>query len=115
MADQIGADVALAAQMRRLIYGQLLSRALCAVAALGIPDTLADGPRTAEYLAEHCGAHPRALRQVLRALVTFGAFVQHEDGTFEIIRWADRAATLPPLPDDEEEAEPVRERAGIAA
>ena len=82
MADQIGGDVALAAQMRRLIYGQLLSRALCAVAALGIPDTLAGGPRTAEYLAAHCGAHPRALRQVLRALVTFGAFVQHEDGTF---------------------------------
>ena len=82
MADQIGGDVALAAQMRRLIYGQLLSRALCAVAALGIPDTLAEGPRTAEYLAEQCGAHPRALRQVLRALVTFDAFVQHEDGTF---------------------------------
>ncbi len=82
MADHIGSDVALAAQMRRLIYGQLLSRALCAVAELGIPDTLADGPRTAEYLAARSGAHPRALRQLLRALVTFGVFVQHEDGTF---------------------------------
>ncbi len=43
------------------------------------------------------------------------ALGEHEDGTFEIIRWADRAETLPPLPDEEEEAEPIRERAGIAA
>jgi hypothetical protein len=42
---------------------------------------------------------------------------RHEDGTFEIIRWFDRAETLPPLPDDDEEPlpQPVRERAGIAA
>jgi hypothetical protein len=43
------------------------------------------------------------------------ALAEHPDGTFEIIRWADRSQTLPPLPDEEDEPAPVRERAGIAA
>jgi UDP-2,3-diacylglucosamine pyrophosphatase LpxH len=43
------------------------------------------------------------------------ALAEHQDGTFEIIHWIDRSATLPPLPDEDDEAEPVRERAGIAA
>ncbi|MGB6662051.1 MAG: UDP-2,3-diacylglucosamine diphosphatase [Xanthobacteraceae bacterium] len=43
------------------------------------------------------------------------ALAEHPDGTFEIIRWADRSQTLPPLPDEEDEPSPVRERAGIAA
>ena len=47
------------------------------------------------------------------------ALAEHEDGRFEIITWTDRAETLPPLPDEEDEGtdetRPIRERAGIAA
>jgi hypothetical protein len=82
LADHTGDGLELADQMRRLLYGHLVSRALCAVATLGIPDILAAGPRTAGYLAQRCGAHPRALRQVLRALVSYDVCTEHQDGTF---------------------------------
>lgn len=68
--------------MRRLLYGQVVSRALCAVAVLGIPDILADSRYRAEELAAKCGADPEVLHQVLRALVPFGVFDVGEDATF---------------------------------
>ncbi|MGB6466107.1 MAG: hypothetical protein WBF27_07965, partial [Xanthobacteraceae bacterium] len=42
------------------------------------------------------------------------ALAEHEDGTFEIIHWIDRAATLPPLPEEEPEL-PLDEDTEIAA
>lgn len=71
-----------AVRIRRLLYGQLLSRALCVVAASRVPDVLAAGPRTAEEVAAQVAANPRALRQMLRALSVFDVFVEHPDGTF---------------------------------
>lgn len=84
MAEPNRDSLALAVQMRRILYGHLLSRALCAVAALGVPDMLAEGPRTAENLAERSSASAAALRQVLRALAAFDVFAEHEDGTFSL-------------------------------
>jgi hypothetical protein len=43
------------------------------------------------------------------------ALAEHDDGTFEIIHWIERAATLPPLPPDEEPELPLNERTEIAA
>jgi hypothetical protein len=44
------------------------------------------------------------------------ALAEHDDGSFEIIRWADRDEVLPPLPDDEDEQDAaVDEDAEIAA
>lgn len=77
-------DLAPALRMRRLLYGQLLSRALCAVAAARVPDLLAEGPRSAPELADRIVADPDALRQVLRALAAFDVFVEHPDGTFAL-------------------------------
>jgi cyclopropane fatty-acyl-phospholipid synthase-like methyltransferase len=77
-------DLALALEMRRMLYGQLLSRALCAVAALGIPEMLAAGPRTVDYLARRSGTRSGTLHQVLRALSAFGVFVDKGNGTFAL-------------------------------
>jgi hypothetical protein len=42
------------------------------------------------------------------------ALAEHDDGTFEIVRWIDRSAALPPLPDEEPEF-PLDEDTEIAA
>jgi hypothetical protein len=75
-------ELELAVRMRRMLYGQLLSRTLCAVAVLDIPDLLADRPLSVAELAAKSGSDPDALGQVLRSLVPFGVFVEHEDDTF---------------------------------
>ncbi|MEV5341656.1 DUF6875 domain-containing protein [Streptomyces sp. NPDC052676] len=75
-----------ALRMRHLIYGQLRSRAVCAMAELGLADLLAeDGPLTADTLAARTGAHPESLARLLRALASFG--VLEADGG-EPVRYA---------------------------
>jgi SAM-dependent methyltransferase len=68
--------------MRRLLYGHVVSNALCSLAELGIPDLIGDGALSAAELAEQTAAHAPSLRQTLRALAVFGVFVEHPDGTF---------------------------------
>ena len=41
----------------RMVNGYQASQALHAAVALGLPDLLADGPRTTADLASACGAH----------------------------------------------------------
>lgn len=77
-------DSSLALEMRRMLYGHLLSRSLSAAAALGLPDQLADGPKSAEHLAGRVESHPSSLRRLLRALTAFGVFVERADRTFEL-------------------------------
>jgi hypothetical protein len=81
LTEQNHDDIELAVQMRQLLYGQLVSRALCAVAALDIPNIMSRGQFTVEELAAKSGADPRSLYQLLRALVPFGVFIE-DDGTF---------------------------------
>lgn len=54
--------------------GFCLSRCLHVVADLGVADALDGAPRTAEVLADAVGAHPDALRRVLRLLAAHGVF-----------------------------------------
>jgi hypothetical protein len=75
-------EVAHALRMRRLLYGHLVSRALCSIAALRIPDLIGDGAMSATELAGLTATHALSLRQTMRALTTFGVFVEHPDGTF---------------------------------
>jgi SAM-dependent methyltransferase len=77
-------ELRLAKEMRQLLFGHLLSRAICAAAVLGIPDLLAGGPESPEVLAERSGAHAPSLRRLLRALAVFGIFAEREDGNFEL-------------------------------
>jgi hypothetical protein len=74
----------LAEEMRQLLFGHLLSRAICTAAVLGIPDLLANGPASLEMLAERSGAHAPSLRRLLRALAVFDIFAERDDGTFEL-------------------------------
>ncbi|MGH3388265.1 MAG: methyltransferase [Actinomadura sp.] len=82
MGNVPGGQLPAAVAMREALYGQLLSRALCTVAKLGIPGLLGDGPRSAESLADSVRANPASLRRVLRALTAFDVFTEHEGGTF---------------------------------
>lgn len=75
-------DLTCALRMRRLLYGHVVSRALCCMAVLNIPDLLADRAMTAAELAERTASHAASLRQTMRALAAFGVFVEHPDGTF---------------------------------
>ncbi|MFJ2901150.1 methyltransferase [Streptomyces sp. NPDC087212] len=77
-------DSALA--VRALLYAPLVSRALSAVAELGVPDALSAGPRTAADLALHTGAHEPSLRQALIALTAFEVFERLPDDRFALAR-----------------------------
>ena len=46
---------------RQMVFGQLLSRAVCTAAELGLSDLLADGPLPVAELADRAGADPRRL------------------------------------------------------
>lgn len=70
------ADVAAMNQLVR-IGDYVTPIALRVMVELRVPDALADGPRTAEDLAEEVGAHGPSLYRVLRALTANGVF--HED------------------------------------
>ena len=70
--------------LARLIHGCVSTQLVCVAARLGIADLLADGPKDAGALAEATGAHPDALRRVLRASATLGIFAERGDGTFAL-------------------------------
>lgn len=73
-----------AATLRRMIFGQMVSASLGSAARLGIPDLLAATPRNAEEIAQMSGAHAPSLRRLLRALSAFGLFNELPDGRFEL-------------------------------
>jgi predicted O-methyltransferase YrrM len=62
----------------------VLSRALYAVAELGVADHLADGPRSAGALAHAAGAHAPSLYRLLRTLASVGVFTEDADHRFAL-------------------------------
>jgi SAM-dependent methyltransferase len=64
--------------MFRLAASFFISNAIYVAAKLGIADLLAQGPRTATQLAHTTNTHAGALRRVLRLLVNYGIFTEHE-------------------------------------
>ncbi|MGW8375090.1 methyltransferase [Streptomyces sp. ODS28] len=67
-----------------LMYGHIGASVLRTVVQYGIPDLLAEGPRTAEDLAAASGAQAGPLRRLLRLLATRGLFAEDADGTFAL-------------------------------
>ena len=57
-----------------------------ALAELGVPDALADGPATAAPLAERLGCDPDALHRLLRAGAAEGLLRMGRDGSFRLTR-----------------------------
>jgi hypothetical protein len=70
-------DEAPSATLRRLINGYQISQAIHVATVLGIPELLAEGPRTPDELAGATDSNTNALRRLLRALAAIGVF--HED------------------------------------
>ena len=69
-------------QMLQIISGFWVSRAIYAIAKLGIPDLLKTGPKTAAELASATKMHAPSLFRVLRALVSVGILNSAEGGRF---------------------------------
>ena len=69
-------------QVRNLLMGFVVSRALQVAAELGLADALADGPKDRDALAREVGAHADTLHRLMRALASFGVFEQLPDGRF---------------------------------
>ena len=65
-------DVAGSSTLRDLVNGYRASQAIHVAVVLGVPDELADGPRSVEELAETTGTHDDSLYRLLRALASVG-------------------------------------------
>jgi hypothetical protein len=74
-------------ELIRLINAYQVTQALHVAATLDLADQLKDGPKCSDTMAQACGAHPRSLYRLLRALAAIGVF--HETG--------DREFSLTPL------------------
>ena len=71
-------------QVIQLATSYWISRAIYAVAHLGIPDLIGDGPAEVEQLASASGTHAPTLRRVLRTLASAGVFRSDEQGRFSL-------------------------------
>ena len=92
------------AAIEDVLLGASRIQALYVAVRLGIPDLVADGPRSSTVLASTTGVHPDALHRLLRFLAVEGYFSLTDDGRFgpnansEALRLSDehglRAAVL---------------------
>ncbi len=73
-----------AEDVRRLIYGQIVSKAVQAFVLLGLPDVMRDAEHSPDRLARSVGADPGALRRLLRALVAFRVVRETAEDTFAL-------------------------------
>jgi hypothetical protein len=70
-----------AIQLRGLILGHIVSRAVQVTADLDLATHLHDGSKTSTQLAALCGAHAPTLSRLMRTLVSLGVFAEL-DGRF---------------------------------
>jgi hypothetical protein len=72
------------AVLLQTMSGFWVSAAIYAAAKLGLADYLADGPVSADDLAQKAGSHPGALYRLLRALASAGLFTEVESRRFAL-------------------------------
>ena len=100
--DQVTLQPSARFQLRDLIAGHFVSRANYVAAQLDIATLLANGPKTCAALADMTHTHADTLYRLLRALASFGVFIEDEQGRFsntdksELLR-SDIAGSLRPL------------------
>jgi hypothetical protein len=70
--------------MLQMLNAFLTVQALHVIAALGIPDRMADGPAAVDDIAAATGAHAPSLYRLLRMLVGAGIFREEGDGSFAL-------------------------------
>jgi DNA-binding PadR family transcriptional regulator len=81
------ADVPPRERLRQLVNGYQVTQAIHVAVVLGVPDLLADGPRSASNLAAETGSHPGSLYRLLRALTSVGVLRtsgEDDDRQFEL-------------------------------
>ena len=66
------------AELLNLVGGAFVSQAVYVAAKLGIADLLANGPRSAEFLAVATSTHERSLYRLMRSLSSVGVFAEVE-------------------------------------
>ncbi|MFC4857879.1 methyltransferase [Actinophytocola glycyrrhizae] len=71
-------------KMLGILSGSWVAQCCYAVAKLGIPDLLADGPRSVDELAERCGADHGALARLMRGMASIGLFRRTAPGTYAL-------------------------------
>jgi hypothetical protein len=74
-------------RLRQLVNGYQVTQAIHVAVVLGLPDLLADGPRSASDLAAETGSHPGSLYRLLRALTSVGVLRtsgEDDDRQFEL-------------------------------
>ncbi len=75
----------------------VVARSVSVAAQLRLADHLAEGPRSAEELAELSGAHPRSLYRMLRLLAAAGIFTTTGDDRFSLAPLGDCLRTDHPV------------------
>ena len=72
------------AQLMQMLFGFMATKALSAVAELGVADALKDGPLYYTDLAQAVETDQRALHRTMRALTSVGVFAEPAPGTFAL-------------------------------
>ena len=70
------------AALMQILSSPWVAQSCYALAKIGIPDLMAEGPRTAADLAAESGVNPRALERMLRALASIGLLRETSLGAF---------------------------------
>jgi SAM-dependent methyltransferase len=79
------AEVRKEPMIREAVMQAGAARLLALAARLGVPDLLAEGPRTSDELAARLQAHAPTLHRLLRGWVACGVLGEREDGRFELL------------------------------
>jgi hypothetical protein len=66
----------------QMLGGAHVAGAIGCLAALGVPDLVEAGPKSAADLAAEIGAHPGALHRLMRATASVGVLAEGADGKF---------------------------------
>ena len=72
------------AALMHLINGYQVTQDLHVAAVLGVADHLKDGPKPHDVVARACGAHPRSLYRLMRALAAVGVFDETASKEFSL-------------------------------
>lgn len=90
---QRGEDEPPEAWLMQLLSGFMVTQYIHVAAKLMLADLLKDGPRTAQELADRCGADAGALHRLMRALASLGIFAETSGGRFEMTDLAEPLRT----------------------
>jgi hypothetical protein len=92
-AQATDAEREAAAKLLPMIWGIHISRAVYAIAELGIADLLAEGPQSSDALARATGTHEPSLYRVLRLLAALGVVEEVAPRAFGLTVVGDRLRT----------------------